>query len=107
MLFEVTFFLILISIMFTFNYRESLKIKKYKMSLNAANPIILNSNITTRESEIIELLYEGYTNNKIADELYISKRTVDRHVYNVYKKLNVENRVQLFKLFASPVTSNE
>jgi DNA-binding CsgD family transcriptional regulator len=51
--------------------------------------------VTTREIEVIELLMKGYSNKEIAGRLFISTDTVKKHTYNVYKKLGVQNRVQL------------
>jgi DNA-binding CsgD family transcriptional regulator len=51
--------------------------------------------VTTREIEVIELLMKGYSNKEIASRLFISTDTVKKHTYNVYKKLGVQNRVQL------------
>ncbi len=51
--------------------------------------------ISTRESEIVELIMKGLSNKEIADRLCISVDTVKKHSYNSYKKLNVQNRVQL------------
>jgi two-component system vancomycin resistance associated response regulator VraR len=45
------------------------------------------------ETEILKLLVKEYTNDKIAGELYISKRTVETHVKNICKKLGVEGRI--------------
>lgn len=51
--------------------------------------------ITDKQSEIIELILEGKTYKQIAEELYISPKTVDNHVQNIYKKLNVKSKIQL------------
>ena len=59
------------------------------------NDIYRQLKITEREQEIIELMCKGLNNKVIADELYISLQTVKHHLYNVYKKLNIKNRVQL------------
>ena len=52
-------------------------------------------NISDRETEIIEALVVGKTNKEIAAELYISINTVKTHIKNIYRKLEVKNRVQL------------
>jgi len=52
-------------------------------------------NISDREVEIIEALVVGKTNKEIASELYISINTVKTHIKNIYRKLEVKNRVQL------------
>lgn len=51
--------------------------------------------ISARETEIVELILKGLSNKEIADRLCISVDTVKKHSYNSYKKLNVQNRVQL------------
>lgn len=48
--------------------------------------------LTPRELEVLRILATGKTNKDIAEELYISERTVDRHVSNILGKLNVETR---------------
>jgi DNA-binding NarL/FixJ family response regulator len=48
--------------------------------------------LTGREVEVLRLLAAGRTNREIADELGISERTVDRHVSNVFSKLDVQSR---------------
>ena len=48
--------------------------------------------LTGREIEILRLLATGRTNRSIATDLTISERTVDRHVSNIYTKLDVNTR---------------
>jgi len=47
--------------------------------------------LTDRESEILTLIAEGFTNKEIGDQLFISHRTVDTHRTNLMKKLEVNN----------------
>jgi len=47
--------------------------------------------LTERESEILTLIAEGFTNKEIGDQLFISHRTVDTHRTNLMKKLEVNN----------------
>jgi DNA-binding CsgD family transcriptional regulator len=54
--------------------------------------------VTEREQEIIRLLLEGAGGRQIGERLFISPKTVENHVYNIYQKLGVKNRVQLFRL---------
>jgi DNA-binding NarL/FixJ family response regulator len=51
--------------------------------------------LTTRELEIVKLIAEGHTSEEIAEMLFISKKTVDRHRANVLEKLGMRNRVEL------------
>lgn len=62
------------------------------------NAFLSEKGISSREQEIIGLLVEGKTNREIADRLCISLNTVKTHVKNIYSKLEVTNRVQLFSL---------
>jgi ATP/maltotriose-dependent transcriptional regulator MalT len=48
--------------------------------------------LTAREREIVELVAQGKANRRIADELFISEKTVSRHLANVYVKLGVGSR---------------
>ncbi|WP_375581067.1 response regulator transcription factor [Marivirga tractuosa] len=70
------------------NYITSLKKKKQKL----AQPKI---NLTKRELEIVKLIMKGYTSNQIAEELFISNRTVDTHRANLMQKLDVKNSIEL------------
>lgn len=50
--------------------------------------------LTVREQEIIRYLMTGASNTEIADSLFVSEHTIKSHLYNVFKKLNVKNRLQ-------------
>jgi LuxR family transcriptional regulator of csgAB operon len=51
-------------------------------------------NITRREFEILSLIGNGYKNHQISSELCISESTVKTHIQNIFKKLNINNRIQ-------------
>lgn len=53
--------------------------------------------LTKRELEVLQLVIEGRSSKDVADALYVSKRTVDFHLANIYDKLQVSNRVQAFR----------
>jgi DNA-binding CsgD family transcriptional regulator len=53
--------------------------------------------LTKRELEVLSLVIEGRSSKDVADALYVSKRTVDFHLANIYDKLQVTNRVQAFR----------
>lgn len=53
--------------------------------------------LTKREQEILGLIAQEYSNQEIADKLFISLRTVETHRLNISQKLNVKNTVGLVK----------
>jgi DNA-binding NarL/FixJ family response regulator len=53
--------------------------------------------LSPRELEILELVVTGLSNHKIAQQLDISKRTVDNHISNILKKTHTDNRVELVR----------
>lgn len=52
-------------------------------------------NLTKRELQILNLVLQGMSNQEIADELKISKRTAEVHRFNLMKKMDVKNPVEL------------
>ena len=54
--------------------------------------------ITDREREVAVLVGSGLTNREIADNLGVSVRTIDGHLYRIYAKLGVASREQLARL---------
>lgn len=48
--------------------------------------------LSTREKEILQLLVEGYSKQRIAEKIFLSYHTVDFHLRNIYSKLQVHNR---------------
>lgn len=53
-----------------------------------------NYGLTTRESQILKLITEGYSNIEIANELYVSINTTKAHVASILQKLEVDDRLQ-------------
>ncbi|GAC1502728.1 MAG: helix-turn-helix transcriptional regulator [Chamaesiphon sp.] len=53
--------------------------------------------LSERELQIIELVTTGLTNEAIAENLEISKRTVDNHISNILKKTTTKTRVALVR----------
>lgn len=60
---------------------------------------VLLESLSDREYEILELLVKGRLYKEIAATLQISPETVRKHVYNIYKKLHVNNRVEAYNKF--------
>lgn len=53
-----------------------------------------HDDLTNREREVLHLIAKGYTNQEIADELFITLKTVKTHVSNILSKLEVNDRTQ-------------
>lgn len=53
--------------------------------------------LSAREAQILDLLAKGLTNKDIATHLFISPFTAKRHTENIYRKLDVHNRIELFQ----------
>ena len=56
--------------------------------------------LTEREREVAALIAQGATNRAIAEALIISERTVERHVANIFAKLDFGSRTQIAALAA-------
>ena len=52
------------------------------------------NSLTKREYEVLMLIAEGLNNKDIADKLFISEKTVKNHISNIFKKLEINDRVQ-------------
>lgn len=61
--------------------------------------IIKEHNITERELEVLQLILNGYSNREISKKLFISTNTVNNHIYNIFRKLGVKNRYEVFRIF--------
>jgi len=72
--------------MMTREYMRLSRIKKGK-----------RSSITPREKEVLSYLIKGFTSSEIAEKLFISPRTVDKHRTNLLKKLGLKNTASLVR----------
>ncbi|XVU28677.1 AAA family ATPase [Actinoplanes sp. CA-054009] len=63
--------------------------------------------LTAQELRIVELAAEGLTNKEIADQLYLSHRTIGTHLYKVFPKLGISNRNQLRSALSSSPARTE
>ena len=55
------------------------------------------ADLTARECEIAGLIASGKTNGEIADELVLSKRTIEKHIAHILVKLGAGNRAQVVR----------
>jgi DNA-binding CsgD family transcriptional regulator len=82
-----------------------LSLKKYPVKRRRQTPqkadlddFFIDHRISNREREIIELILDGMSNADIEKALFISPHTVKNHIYNIYQKLGVKNRIQISNL---------
>lgn len=66
-----------------------------KLTVSAA---VEEYELTRREETILRLLMAGEENSAICEELTITANTLKKHILNIYRKLGIKNRVQLFKM---------
>lgn len=81
--------------------RESVKEKKHMTEEERLDHAAQQHRLTEREREVMILAYGGMTNPEIAEELFISRNTVKRHMHNIFEKLDVSTRVELIHLISS------
>lgn len=59
--------------------------------------VMIKYDITERELSVLELIAEGYTNAEIADQIFLSKRTVEGHRQQLIMKTNTKNTAGLIR----------
>lgn len=75
--------------------KKSGNISGVKITVSAAAE---KYNLTKREKTILKMLMDGDNNDYICRELYITENTLKKHILNIYRKLGVRKRVELFKM---------
>jgi DNA-binding NarL/FixJ family response regulator len=66
---------------------ENLNVEDIEMDNFTCDPVL----ISKRESEVISMIAEGFTNAQIAEKLFLSAHTVNTHRKNIMSKLGVKN----------------
>lgn len=66
--------------------------------LNSLSMLNAKQIVTRREKEILQMIVDEFTNQEIADKLYLSLRTVENHRNNLLQKLKVKNTAGLVKI---------
>ena len=72
-------------------------IEDYKRRVHDAEEPAKAELLTAREREVLTLIAEGNTNQKIAEELTVSKKTVESHRANIMRKLDLHDVTELVK----------
>ena len=57
--------------------------------------ILIQKGLSNRESEVAELVTKGLSNKEVANQLFVTEKTVKFHLTNIYKKMSVKSRAQL------------
>jgi len=75
--------------------RRSKRSDKSNVSFNVTNKQKISSKtLTEREKDVLLLVTQGLSNGEISNKLTLSLHTVKSHIYSIYHKLNVQNRIQ-------------
>ena len=56
---------------------------------------LLQKGLSNREVEVAELVSKGLANKEVADQLFVTEKTVKFHLTNIYKKMSIKSRSQL------------
>jgi RNA polymerase sigma factor (sigma-70 family) len=94
-------------------YRQFLRTDKLRVDLFQGSPEKLEElrkamkTLTKREMEILNLIGAGKSNKEIAEELFISYKTVKNHVYNLFAKLRIHARAEAIHLAIRMKISHE
>lgn len=67
----------------------------YKLIKNGSELIKSDETLSQREAEILTLICQGFSNQEIADKLFLSKRTIDKHRANILDKTQCRNTASL------------
>lgn len=54
--------------------------------------------LTKRESEVLQLVCEGFSNREIAEQAFVGEETIKTHIKAIYRKLNVRDRPEVISL---------
>lgn len=78
-------------------YQERRRTDSKKLTVAQA---VAKFGLTKREETILGLLMSGMDNTAVCEKLVISVNTLKKHVLNIYRKLGIRNRIQLYKLIS-------
>gem|GEM_PF-5068857 len=88
-----------VSIIAILHARRNFARPKYVEGRALSEYFVERFRISEREREVAGALLEGLGNAQIAERLFISVRTVENHLHNIYQKTGMKNRLQLYNLF--------
>jgi DNA-binding NarL/FixJ family response regulator len=79
------------------------KVLDYFQKQQSKTLSMVQHHLTEREKEILQLLIKGNSYKEIASALFISVETLNSHIKNIYRKLNVHSRSELAAKYGNPV----
>jgi two-component system nitrate/nitrite response regulator NarL len=65
------------------------------LSRSSRESVSKNPLLTNRENQVVRLVAQGRRNREVAQKLSISEKTVKNHLWNIFNKLGIDNRVEL------------
>lgn len=80
------------------------RLEKYTLGLETSvekitiSEAIIKYELSKREATVLKELMQGKDNTVICEELFITINTLKKHILNIYRKMGIKNRVQLFKM---------
>ena len=75
-----------------YNHAQKMKLQFPEPNLSIINKNLAAHQLSQREFDLLYLIYNGKTNHRIAEELFISPNTVKKHINNMYLKLDSSSR---------------
>ncbi|MEA2109218.1 MAG: response regulator transcription factor [Pseudomonadota bacterium] len=69
-------------------------LQEFRQTSSSSPGTSLRNLLSSREQEVLQLIADGESNENIAERLFISGHTVKSHLYRIYKKIEVPNRLQ-------------
>ncbi len=57
--------------------------------------ILIQKGLSKREAEVVEMVTKGLSNKEVANQLFVTEKTIKFHLTNIYKKMNLKSRAQL------------
>jgi LuxR family transcriptional regulator, positive regulator of biofilm formation len=74
------------------------RVKVLLHGVDNASPVPAVERLSNKESQIVELVIEGFKNREIASRLFLSEQTIKSHLGRIFRKMHVRNRSQLVSM---------
>ncbi len=98
---QVLFYLAIVGLLLFYAVRYLFQ-PEFSSLYQLPEQIVKQYRISPREQEIISMLVQGFPNRVIGEKLFISSTTVKNHIYHIYQKTGVTNKIQLINLINPP-----